>query len=423
MSDALLSSTNILLCSDLPSNKLSYVKKQAISCDQVVNCISIRNSILIQWHSTRSKNQNYVDLLNSIIPDGSVRFKQTSERIKERVRILCWRAFTKYKKLSSKGSIDRRKEHLNGLSKICILASEIVPAADMEQEIQTKKRELKEMEERLNNVNQELEEWRQKFKNLEEEKEKLFDEMQEYKLKNTDDLNARVSCLQFENESMKQYVRKLERESDINFPKSMKDIIDLSKRQQKRRVEAVATRAEKALWFSQRFGLKIESLEFSDRKGQIHGWKSDKQTTMQNAHTPSPPCSNSTPVSNNTPVPIIADENPKTPSENHDQSPLPTNSQPQSKTKQYDSLSEICKKNVEAILFLMDKFSVGDAFVHEMSMIVDGMPRSYLIKQCRDKLNSTCAVKPTPGPEPGAQVSFRDALINKLKLQVSAHIF
>ena len=189
-------------------------------------------------------------------------------------------------------------------------------------------------------------------------------------------------------------------------------------------MEAVATRAEKALWFAQRFGLKIESLEFSDRKDQIHGWKSYKQTTtMQNTHTPSPPYSNSTPVSNNTPVPITADENSMTPSENHDQTPLPTNTQPQLKTKQYDGLSENCKKNVEAILFLMDKFSVGDAFIHEMSMIVDRMPRSYLIKQYRDKLNSTCAVKPTPGPEPGAQVSFRDALINKLKLRVSAHIF
>jgi hypothetical protein len=28
----------------------------------------------------------------------------------------------------------------------------------------------------------------------------------------------------------------------------------------------------------------------------------------------------------------------------------------------------------------MDKFAVGDAFIHELSMIVDGMPRSYLIK-------------------------------------------
>ena len=74
--------------------------------------------------------------------------------------------------------------------------------------------------------------------------------MQEYKLKNTDDLKARVSCLQFENKSMKQYVRKLERESDMNFAQSMKDITDLSKRQQKRGVEAVATRAEKALWFA-----------------------------------------------------------------------------------------------------------------------------------------------------------------------------
>ena len=53
----------------------------------------------------------------------------------------------------------------------------------------------------------------------------------------------------------------------MNFPQSMNDITDLSKRQEKRRVEAVARRAEKALWFAQRFGLKIESLEFSDRKG------------------------------------------------------------------------------------------------------------------------------------------------------------
>ena len=54
------------------------------------------------------------------------------------------------------------------------------------------------MEQRLNNVNLKLQEWSQKFKNLEEEKEKLFDELPEYKLKNTHNLNARV-CLQSEN--------------------------------------------------------------------------------------------------------------------------------------------------------------------------------------------------------------------------------
>ncbi|KAJ7382866.1 hypothetical protein OS493_032235 [Desmophyllum pertusum] len=49
-------------------------------------------------------------------------------------------------------------------------------------------------------------------------------------------------------------------------------------------------------------------------------------------------------------------------------------------------------------------------------MQINGMPRPYLIKECRDKLNSSCAVKPTRGPEPGAQISFREFLIRKLKL-------
>ena len=87
--------------------------------------------------------------------------------------------------------------------------------------------------------------------------------------------------------------------------------------------------------------------------------------------------------------------------------------------KQYSSLSDKHKCKVETVLFLIDKFSVGDAFIHELSMAVNGMPKSYLIKQCQDKLNSTCLVKPTPGTEPGAQVSFKESLINKLRLLVS----
>ena len=67
-------------------------------------------------------------------------------------------------------------------------------------------------------------------------------------------------------------------------------------------------------------------------------------------------------------------------------------------------------------------YFVVDEFIHELSMIVDRMPRSYLIKQCRNKLNSICAVKPTPGPEPGAQLSFKDSLVNKLQLMVSINL-
>ena len=92
--------------------------------------------------------------------------------------------------------------------------------------------------------------------------------------------------------------------------------------------------------------------------------------------------------------------------------------QGKNKGKQFDSVTEADKSKIETVLFLMDKFAVGDAFIHELSMVIDGMPRSYLIKQCRDKLNSTCSVKPIPGGQAGAQVSFKESLINKLNLLV-----
>ena len=49
---------------------------------------------------------------------------------------------------------------------------------------------------------------------------------------------------------------------------------------------------------------------------------------------------------------------------------------------QYDKLSNDDKVTVESILYLMDKFGVGDEFVHELSISVAKFPiKSYLIKQ------------------------------------------
>ena len=89
---------------------------------------------------------------------------------------------------------------------------------------------------------------------------------------------------------------------------------------------------------------------------------------------------------------------------------------------QFNTLSDSEKERVEAVLFLMDKFAVDDPFVHELSMLINGMPRSYLIKQCRDNLNSSCTVKPTSGPEPGAQIFFKESLTSKLNSCVPTHL-
>ena len=44
-------------------------------------------------------------------------------------------------------------------------------------------------------------------------------------------------------------------------------------------------------------------------------------------------------------------------------------------------ISDTDMSRVEQILCLVDKFCVSDEFYHELTMIENGLPRSYLIKQ------------------------------------------
>ncbi|CAB4016900.1 NACHT, LRR and PYD domains-containing 12 [Paramuricea clavata] len=266
MSDATVSSENVklLINGNLPSNMLSYVAEQAVSGDQVMYCMAIHNSVLLQWYNSKSK-QKYVDFLNEIIPNGSIKVKRTSSRIEDRLRYQCSQVSQQIKKLNLKGSKAKRVTFLNNMSKVSILASDVATAAEMEQEIQRFKIALQEMHVRLDNLNVELEEWKKQFHNLEKEKELLFNEMRNQK-------DLEISNVVHENEEMRKYVRKLEKKSEDNCSSVIKNIGDLSKWQQKRRMQALCTRAQKALWFAKHFGLKLERLEFLDSNGQKYGW-------------------------------------------------------------------------------------------------------------------------------------------------------
>ena len=47
---------------------------------------------------------------------------------------------------------------------------------------------------------------------------------------------------------------------------------------------------------------------------------------------------------------------------------------------------------------------VGDSFNCELTMVTDGLPRSYLIQQCRTELNKVCHIDCLPWSQPGAKV-------------------
>ena len=94
------------------------------------------------------------------------------------------------------------------------------------------------------------------------------------------------------------------------------------------------------------------------------------------------------------------------------------------KMSTYKELSEADQQKVKSVLFILDKFCIGDAAYHELTMVSenDALPRSYLIKQCKEDLNKICHIIRTPGSAPGAQVDFKTELGTVVQSMVSYFI-
>lgn len=427
-----LEDVDFLITGGVPLNKLNYIAEQTISADQVLFSLAIRNKLLIRW-SRFSDETNIVDLLNLMIPHGAVKINRKSKRMTERLRWHCWRAQQQQKTVNRKGSKLQRDNFLYKWINISVLASDVVTAAEMENTISEFEEKLLDMQRRIDDLNIQVEEWKAKSQDLEVEKEKLFQELQKELSSKEESLEKEIETRKAENEEMKKYIRKLEKEHDQPHTVHMKGISELSKKQQKRRLEALNSRAQKALWFINLFGLEFDSLQLRDNKGtkfSVGGSPGrNKPPTACQPVTPTvtppitPPPTPPVTMPAAPSLPEMETQMPTPPSpmirEQLVSSPGSHQEQGRNKGKQFDSVTEADKSTIETVLFLMDKFAVGDAFIHELSMVVDGMPKSYLIKQCRDKLNSTCSVKPIPGGQCGAQVSFKESLTNKLKLLVT----
>ena len=62
---------------------------------------------------------------------------------------------------------------------------------------------------------------------------------------------------------------------------------------------------------------------------------------------------------------------------------------------------------MQSALFILDKFCIGEAAYHELSMLGENYRlRSYLIKQCQDEINKINHIVRTPGSAQGVQLDF-----------------
>lgn len=90
---------------------------------------------------------------------------------------------------------------------------------------------------------------------------------------------------------------------------------------------------------------------------------------------------------------------------------------PESTSRVADTEAE--RDRVLQILYLLDKFGVGDAFYHELTMIDKSLPRSYSIKQARKEYNSRVELQPIPGFD-GVYRSFESTLKEQVGVLVSS---
>ena len=119
-------------------------------------------------------------------------------------------------------------------------------------------------------------------------------------------------------------------------------------------MKKLETEAQKALWFSKTFGLTPKCLTFSSNEGKDFS----------------------------------------------------VNFQEKNQSSDFYSMSPEQQDKIRKLVFLMDRFCISDAAYHELTMVHNDMPRSYLLVQCRNDVNNLYEIERLPGNVPGAMINI-----------------
>lgn len=337
---------------------LNYLRRQ--NSREVFITFSIPCDILIRWRELKVLKKlpvSYVELLylSQSVP-GCFLKEEAKVRVEKRLAELCSSAASFCSGISGSKRVKRRQQ----VKKLAIHRHEVQDVNNLLSTVQCLEKENAELQE--------------KVKTLENKCESLLKEVADFTkdVHRLAELEESFMVLSDENNEFQEYVQKLlDKEScnhcDHNYTNKGATYDQVSYTQKRRKLKELKTKAETALWFLETFGFKLDKLSLTDLSG-------DKVSLEYNGATKSA----------------------------------------------YHSLSEEEKDKVKNVVHIMDAFCVSDAAYHELSMTEhEGLPRSYLIKQCRQDLNKLYSISRTPGEWPGAQLSFMEELHYQLSKQVN----
>lgn len=336
-------------------NSLDYITKGY----NVVLKIQLTCQCLKSWYdfkNTEPLQISYCKILNAVLASKwGIKVKESCTRVEGRLRRLCSETRCKLKGKSGNAYVNFCKK----TREIEIQRDELVDINEVIKENDS-----------LLNENEFLKESNQA---LEERCEKLFKQLQEAHtneerckdmLSNMEECVEELDKLKEQNNDLHNYIEKIS-----GYCNKGGKINEVKERQKRRKVKELKSSIEQGLWFARTFGLNLHTTSFTDESGNFYSL--DHQA-------------------------------------------------PPEKKLAYKDLSEEEQDKVKSVLFVTDKFCISNAAYHELTMLEEGngLPRSYLVKQCKEKLNQLCHVSRTPGKADGAQLNVVDELTNR----ITAHL-
>ena len=338
---------------------INHPQKASTEEENIVVTVNISHEYLEQLYDLKQDGKltglSYVEVLNAFISQNAMEIKLDCEIINSTIRRYCGEIKNKSKRL--RGRV--RTEYLAKSKCISLYEKEIARVSEAKNELETAKAVCDTLSKEKDNLNEQCETLSKELCTLQGAKKETERKLECVTKGYQEELNK--------NEALKQYIEKMG--IPDNCENTGKCIADVGKRQQHRKIKELKTQVERTLWFANTYGLHLESLKLSDNSGAEYELEFTDGGTKN--------C--------------------------------------------YKDLPEAEKQKIKEVVLIQDKFCVGEAAYHELSMIPAGqtLPRSYLVKQCKDSLNQLCHIERTPGKNEGAQVNFYDALRNAIQNHVS----
>lgn len=341
---------------------LEYIRRQGVTDKQIVLTAHLPYECVRIWSAVRQEALSkqipccYISIFNAFLHETTgFKVKSNSQRLEERLRKVT--SETKSKFVGKNGKAYR------ALCEKQVRVSLQMDDLETLAEAETRLSEQKLINNKLQEDNHILQKDNQ---SLQERLENLVKNMSEAQEAGVI-AEGKILDLEQKNRSLEDYIKELGQDLDFRN-NGYKNLSDIGERQWRRKLTEVRANVQKALWFSKTFGLELDSVRFKDDVGASHTCSYSDKTR-----------------------------------------------------KSYKNLSEADQQKVKNVLFILDKFCVGEEAYHELSMIDgnDGLPRSYLIKQCKDDLNKLCHITATPGSAQGAQLDFLQELKSVVQKQES----